>query len=117
MIMSKVYTKRNPRTKRHARIRARVSGTGTRPRLSVYRSNTDVYAQIIDDTSGKTIAAADSRTERGSRQEKAAAVGKKIAELTTQAGITTVVFDRGGFQYHGTVKALADGARHAGLEF
>lgn len=115
--MSKVYTKRNPRNKRHARIRARVSGTGTRPRLSVYRSNTEVYAQIIDDTTGHTLCAADSRSEKGTCHEKATAVGEKVAKQAAQAGITAAVFDRGGFQYHGAIKAVADGARSAGLEF
>lgn len=115
--MSKVSTKRNARNKRHIRIRARVTGTGSRPRLTVYRSNTEVYAQIIDDTAGKTLAAADSRTQSGTKQEKATAVGVALAKAATAAGIKVVVFDRGGFQYHGTIKAVAEGARGAGLEF
>ena len=115
--MSKVSTKHSARSKRHARIRARVKGTTAQPRLSVYRSNTEVYTQIIDDTTGKTLAAADSRTLQGTKQEKATAVGAALAKAATTAGIKTVVFDRGGFQYHGTVKAVADGAREAGLEF
>lgn len=115
--MSKIYTKRNSRNKRHVRIRARVKGTTERPRLSVYRSNTSVYVQIIDDTVGQTLAAADSRAQSGTKQEKAEAVGTAVAQAAVAAGITAVVFDRGGFQYHGTIKAVADGARSAGLEF
>lgn len=115
--MSKVYTKRNPRTKRHARIRARVSGTESRPRLSVYRSNTAVYAQLIDDITGTTLASADSRNKSGTKQEKAVAVGTAIAAAASKAGVTTVVFDRGGFQYHGAVKAVAEAARANGLTF
>ena len=103
--------------KRHARIRARVVGTAARPRLSVYRSNTEVYAQIIDDSAGTTIVAADSRVQSGTKQEKATAVGTALAQAATAAGITSVVFDRGGFQYHGTIKAVAEAARGAGLEF
>ena len=115
--MSKVSTKHNARNKRHVRIRARVTGTKTRPRLSVYRSNTEVYAQIIDDTTGETLAAADSRKKSGTKQEKATAVGAALANAAVAAGIKAVVFDRGGFQYHGTVKAVAEGAREGGLEF
>ncbi len=115
--MAKVYTNRNPRTKRHARIRARVSGTADRPRLSVYRSNTAVYAQLIDDVTGTTMAAADSRTQSGTKQEKATAVGTTIAAAATKAGVSSVVFDRGGFQYHGAIKAVAEGARANGLTF
>ena len=115
--MSKVYTNRNPRTKRHARIRARVSGTAQRPRLSVYRSNTAVYAQLIDDASGTTLASVDSRTQSGTKQEKATAVGAAIAAAATKVGVTSVVFDRGGFQYHGAIKAVAEGARANGLAF
>ena len=115
--MATVHTKRTPRTKRHARIRAHIHGTAARPRLSVYRSNTAVYAQIINDAAGVTMAAADSRTQTGSKQEQAAQVGAAIAAAAKQAGVTTVVFDRGGFQYHGTIKAVAEAARSAGLEF
>lgn len=106
------------RTRRHARIRARVSGTGERPRLAVFRSNRFVYAQLIDDTKGTTIVSADSRLVKGANsRERAAAVGKLIAESAKGKGVTAVVFDRGGFQYQGIIAALADGAREAGLTF
>ena len=116
--MSTSYTNRTPRTKRHARIRARVTGTADRPRFSVYRSNRAVYAQLIDDTTGRTIAAADSRqAASGPLQEQAATVGESIAKAAQSAGITHVVFDRGGFRYHGIVKAVAEQARTNGLQF
>ncbi len=106
------------RTRRHARIRARVSGTEARPRLAVFRSNRFIYAQLIDDASGKTLAAADSRTVKvKSGHEQAKAVGALIAEKAKAKGITSVVFDRGGFQYQGMIAALAEGAREAGLTF
>ena len=106
------------RTKRHARIRARVHGTATKPRLAVYRSNRVVYAQLIDDQAGHTLAAADSRQSgTGSPQERATAVGAAIAAAAQAAGITTAVFDRGGFRYHGIVKSVADAARDGGLQF
>jgi large subunit ribosomal protein L18 len=106
------------RIKRHTRIRARLSGTALRPRLSVYRSNTSIYAQIIDDVAGKTLAAAsDLAVTTGTKSEKAAIVGKAIAEAAAKAGITSVVFDRGGFMYAGRVKSLADAARSEGLSF
>jgi large subunit ribosomal protein L18 len=106
------------REKRHARIRARVSGTEARPRLAVFRSNRFIYAQLIDDVSGKTIAAADSRvlTAKGG-QERAKEVGTLIAEKAKAKGITSVIFDRGGFQYQGMIASVADGAREAGLSF
>ncbi len=106
------------RAKRHNRLRHKVSGTATRPRLAVFRSNVAVYAQLIDDTSGKTIAAVDSRKEKsGTRVEKAQAVGTAIAKKATEAKITEVVFDRGGFRYQGAIAALADAAREGGLKF
>jgi large subunit ribosomal protein L18 len=107
------------RIKRHKRIRARVSGTATKPRLAVYRSNTSIYAQMIDDISGKTLASAsDIKAKKtGTKTASAAAVGKEIAENALKAGITECVFDRGGFLFHGRVKALAEAAREAGLKF
>ena len=106
------------RTKRHNRLRHKVSGTATRPRLSVYRSNKFVYAQLIDDEAGKTIAAADSRKEaKGTGVEKAKAVGTAVAKKATEAKITEVVFDRGGFRYQGIIAAVADAAREGGLKF
>ncbi len=107
------------RAKRHRRVRVRVSGTPERPRLAVYRSLNHIYAQVVDDTTGRTLAAASTlQLKTGSNNsEAAAAVGRAIAQKASQAGIKKVVFDRGGFLYHGRVKALADAAREAGLEF
>ncbi|HYD92539.1 MAG TPA: 50S ribosomal protein L18 [Flavobacterium sp.] len=102
------------------RIRKIVSGTAARPRLSVFRSNKEIYAQIIDDVNGVTIAAASSRDKeitKGTNIEVAAAVGKLVAERALKAGIDTISFDRGGYLYHGRVKSLAEGAREAGLKF
>ena len=108
----------------HARVRTRVSGTPERPRLSVYRSVGHIYTQVIDDRSGHTLASAssvDKETKRalkgGGNIASAKAVGKIIAERAKAAGVSTVVFDRGGYKYHGRVKALADAAREAGLQF
>jgi len=102
------------------RIRKTVSGTATTPRLSVFRSNKEIYAQIIDDVNGVTLAAASSRdagVSKGTKIETAASVGKLIAEKALKAGIETISFDRGGNLYHGRVKSLAEGAREAGLKF
>ena len=102
------------------RIRKTVSGTATTPRLSVFRSNKEIYAQIIDDVNGVTLAAASSRdagVTKGTKIETAASVGKLIAEKALKAGIETISFDRGGNLYHGRVKSLAEGAREAGLKF
>lgn len=116
--MSTTRTNKSKRALRHARIRARVQGTATRPRISVYRSNVGIYAQLIDDTTAHTIAAADSRSVTGdSLKERAGAVGEAIAAAAKKAGIEQAVFDRGGFQYHGTVQAVAEGARKGGLTF
>lgn len=112
------------RVKRHKRIRNRISGTQERPRLCVYRSDKHIYAQVIDDTCGKTLAAA-STTEKAiaeavaqlTKTEAAKVVGKAVAEKALAAGITEVVFDRGGYLYTGRVSALADGAREGGLKF
>lgn len=108
------------RKRRHRRIRGRVVGSPERPRLSVSRSNKRIYAQVIDDSRGHTLAAAGSHEGplRGlSKGEAAAQVGKLLAERAKAAGVSQVVFDRGGYKYHGRVKALADGAREGGLEF
>ena len=109
------------RLKRHARVRSKISGTAERPRLAVYRSNDHIYAQIIDDVKGVTLVAASS-TEKGfdgigSNKEAAKKVGQMIAEKALAAGITEVVFDRGGYIYHGRVSELAAGAREGGLKF
>ena len=105
------------RAHRHKRLRSKISGTATTPRLAVYRSNKFVYAQLIDDEAGKTIASADSRKEKGSRLESAKAVGTEIAKKAKAAKIESVVFDRGGFQYAGVIASLADAAREGGLKF
>ena len=112
------------RVRRHARVRRRMTGNAERPRLSVFRSLHHVYAQLIDDATGKTIAAASTREKAvadglDSHSSSAAAekVGKVIAERAKEKGISAVVFDRGGYKYHGRIKALADAARGAGLEF
>ncbi|SFV29068.1 50S ribosomal protein L18 [Thermoflavifilum thermophilum] len=110
------------REKIHLRIRKRISGTPTRPRLSVFRSNTSIYAQLIDDTKGHTLAAASSRdkdiaAKKGTKTEKSYWVGEALAKKALALGITQCVFDRSGYLYHGRVKALAEGARAAGLQF
>ena len=106
------------RAKRHNRLRHKVSGTAARPRLAVFKSNTAIYAQLIDDTTGKTLAAVDSRKEKkGTQLEKAKVVGAGIAKQAAEHKITEVVFDRGGFRYQGVVAALADAAREGGLKF
>ncbi len=115
-----VRTKEQARQRRHRRVRSKITGTAERPRLAVYRSNAGIYAQLIDDGAGHTLASASSRDKEVSgskRAEAPAAVGKLIAERAKAAGVTTVVFDRGGYLYHGRVKALADAAREGGLSF
>jgi large subunit ribosomal protein L18 len=116
--MEKSQYKTQMRQKRHNRLRHRVNGTASRPRLAVYRSNKFIYAQLIDDESNKTIASSDSRkVSAGTGVEKAKAVGADIAKKATDSKITEVVFDRGGFRYQGIVAALADSAREGGLKF
>ena len=118
--MSKLTPKTSTdlRTRRHARIRARVKGTGEKPRLAVFRSNRFLYAQVIDDETGTTLASASSKGLKGkSMMEGAVEVGKMIAKNATAKGIKAVVFDRGGFTYIGRIKALADAAREGGLSF
>jgi len=108
------------RQKRHKRIRRNLSGTAERPRLSVFRSNTNIYAQLIDDVEGVTLASAsslDTDVSGDSKVEEAAAVGALIAKRAKDKDLSVVVFDRGGYQYHGRVKALADAARENGLSF
>ena len=113
----KPTTKKELRDRRHARVRALVKGTEERPRLAVYRSNRFVSAQLIDDTVGKTIAASHGRDFKGAQSVQAKAVGETIAKAAKALGVTTIVFDRGGYQYIGQVKALADAAREGGLAF
>jgi large subunit ribosomal protein L18 len=108
------------RRRRHRRVRGRVHGSAARPRLCVFRSSKGIYAQLIDDDAGVTLASASTlnlRGTSGTKSERAAGVGKLVAERAREAGIAKVVFDRGGYLYHGRVKALADGAREGGLEF
>ena len=120
----KVKTKEQARRRRHFRVRRKLNGTADRPRMCVYVSNKHVYVQVIDDAAGSTLAAASSvekdmrkKLKTGGNIEAAAEVGKLIAERATKAGVSEVVFDRGGYAFHGRVKALADAAREGGLKF
>ena len=119
--MVKTFDKNAQRMKRHTRVRGKISGTPERPRLNVYRSNANIYAQIIDDVNGVTLCAASTVekafTGNGGNKEAAREVGKLIAQRAADKGITNVVFDRGGYIFHGRVKELADGAREGGLNF
>lgn len=118
--MFKPVNKTAQRLKRHKRIRAQISGTPERPRLNIFRSNKGIYAQIIDDVNGVTLAQASSlefKDVNGSNVEGAKVVGTAIAKKAVKKGIKVVIFDRGGYLYHGRVKALAEAAREAGLEF
>jgi large subunit ribosomal protein L18 len=115
-----VVTKRQARQRRRRRVRARITGTAERPRLSVYRSNKGVFAQLIDDRAGHTLAAVnwiEPDLKKLTATEQATKAGELLAERAKAAGIESCVFDRGGYQYHGRVKALADGAREGGLAF
>jgi large subunit ribosomal protein L18 len=105
------------RTRRHIRVRAKVSGTAERPRLVVFRSLKHVSVQLVDDVKHLTLMTVTDSGLTGKKSEKSVEVGKRVAEKAKAAGITSVVFDRGGYQYHGRVKAVADGAREGGLEF
>ena len=119
--MVKKADKNKARLRRHKRVRGKISGTAERPRLNVYRSSANIYAQIIDDVAGVTLCAASTLDKefegKGSNKEAARAVGKLIAQKAADKGITTVVFDRGGYIFHGRVKELAEGARECGLSF
>ncbi|TWP23974.1 50S ribosomal protein L18 [Apibacter muscae] len=115
-------TKKEKRIRVKRRVRKNIFGTADKPRLSVYRSNKEIYAQLIDDNTGKTLAFASSREKeisgkQGTKTEISTLVGKELAKKAKTAGVNTVVFDRNGFLYHGRVKALADGAREEGLNF
>ena len=113
-------TKHQARRRRHRRVRSKVSGTAERPRLVVFRSNRGIFAQLVDDGSGSTLAAAGWTAlakPPGSKLAQAAEVGKALADAAKKAGIERCVFDRGGYLFHGRVKALADGAREGGLQF
>ena len=119
--MVKKFDRNAQRIKRHVRVRAKISGTPERPRLNVFRSNANIYAQIIDDVNGVTLASASTLDKdfegAAGNAEAAKKVGLKLAERAKDKGITEVVFDRGGYVYHGRVAALAEGAREGGLEF
>ena len=120
--MIKKNSKNDVRVRIHKRIRKVIKGTGTQPRLAIFRSVKHIYAQVIDDTTGKTLAAASSNEKNGTvgaggNVAGAKAIGKLVAERAKEKGVKKVVYDRGGYLYHGRVKALADAAREAGLEF
>ena len=122
--MIKKQSRSEVRVKKHMKVRNRLSGTAERPRLAVFRSNNHMYAQVIDDTVGKTLVSASTlqkdvkaNLEKTNNVEAAAYLGKVIAERALEKGVKDVVFDRGGFVYHGKIKALADAAREAGLNF
>jgi large subunit ribosomal protein L18 len=112
---------REARLRRHRRVRGKIRGTAERPRLLVFRSNRGIFAQLIDDDAGRTVASASwltlPKSFKGDKTEQAAEVGKALAEAAKKAGVENAVFDRGGYLYHGRVKALADGAREGGLSF
>ncbi len=113
----RVVSRAQERLRRHVRVRRKISGTAERPRLVVFRSLKHVSAQLVDDTQGRTLMTVTDAKFEGSKTERASQVGKLIAERAKEAGVTRVVFDRGGYKYHGRVKAVADGAREGGLEF
>ncbi len=120
--MSPIASRTAARTKRHERLRLRLSGTTDRPRLAVFRSLNHIYAQVIDDSNGHTVAAASSletglRGAEGTKSDDARRVGQLVAERAKAAGVEQVVFDRAGFKYHGRVRSLAEAAREAGLDF
>lgn len=118
--MAKKLSRNDERLRRHARVRRKISGTAECPRLNVFRSNAHIHAQIIDDVNHTTLAAASSvslKLENGGNVEAAKIVGEAVAKSALEKGIEVVVFDRGGYIYHGRVKALADAARNAGLKF
>jgi len=122
--MLDVSKREQDRTRRHRRVRLRVYGTPDRPRLNIFRSNAHIYAQVIDDTTGRTLVSASSRdkeiigkVKNGGAVAAATAVGRLVAERALKASLTSVVFDRGGYQYHGRVKALAEASREKGLKF
>ena len=116
-IMRVPKTREERRFRRHLRVRKKVEGTPERPRLVIFRSDKHIYAQLVDDVAGRTIATVSSQKAEGTKTAKATEVGKQIAARAKDQGITAVVFDRAGYRYHGRVKAVADGAREGGLEF
>jgi large subunit ribosomal protein L18 len=117
--VSSTKTSAELRARRHARVRRKVAGTTERPRLAVFRSSKHIYVQLVDDSTGRTLASASTIADKpgGAKSEAARAVGRLIAERAKAAGIDNVVFDRGGFRYHGRIAAIAEAAREAGLKF
>jgi large subunit ribosomal protein L18 len=113
----RIKTRDDSRARRHLRVRKKVVGTPERPRLVVFRSLKHIYAQIVDDSTSRTLMTVTDKDASGKKSEKSVEVGRRIAARAKEAGVTKVVFDRGGYQYHGRVKAVADGAREGGLEF
>lgn len=109
-------SKKQSRIRRHARVRSQISGTQDRPRVSVYKSNVHIYVQVIDDTKAVTILGLSDKNLKGTKMEKAAQVGKTVGEMIMKKGITTALFDRGGYKYHGRVLSVATGLREAGLK-
>ena len=113
-------TARQARERRHRRVRGKIAGTAERPRLAVFRSNRGIFAQLVDDDAARTLASASwlgDKAFKGTKTEQAAAVGRALADAAKKAGVERCVFDRGGYLYHGRVKALAEGAREGGLQF
>ena len=116
--MNQISTKTQKRTRRHARIRSTIKGTEARPRVSIFKSNTELYAQLIDDTKSVTLASASTKdVKKGTLKERAVEAGKMLADKAKEKGVGTVVFDRGGFTYIGIIKDFADSARANGLAF
>src|SRR5215208_6051626 len=115
--MAKATTASAKRERRHVRVRKNLAGTQARPRLVVFRSLKHIYAQLVDDTTSRTLATVSDHKLSGKKREKSSEVGKLIAQKAKDAGLSRVVFDRAGYRYHGRVKAVADGAREGGLEF
>ena len=117
--MSSTKTSAELRARRHARVRRKIAGTSERPRLAVFRSSKHIYVQLIDDSTGRTLASASTVADKqeGAKSEAARVIGRLIAERAIAAGIENVVFDRGGFRYHGRIAAIAEAARQAGLKF
>jgi large subunit ribosomal protein L18 len=109
-------TKKQGRIRRHARVRSLISGTATKPRVSVYRSNAHMYVQVIDDVANKTLVGMSDKALKGTKSERALALGKTVAEAIIKSGVSTALFDRGGYKYHGRVSNVAAGLREAGLK-
>ena len=116
--MNKNSEKKLNKSRRHARIRAKIAGTASRPRIAVFKSNQYIYAQVVDDESGKTLlSVSDVKAKGGKKAEKALGLGESLAAKMKEKGLTEAVFDRGGFKFHGRVKAIADGLRKGGIKF